>query len=84
MNAKTYKPWGYQATLGYLIAPKAQLLLRWDSFSTDKLSKDTDLFIVGYNYFATSFAGFQVNYVINKKESDAKNHQILLNAQISL
>jgi hypothetical protein len=84
INSTIFKPWGYQATIGYLVAQKSQILFRWDSFTCDGLSEDSDLMIFGYNYFATSFSGFALNYIINTSKSDVKNHQILINVQISL
>ncbi len=77
------EPFGYHATVGYMITNNLQTLLRWDSFRLDKNLDSSDQFIVGFNFWPTSVSEFQLNYII-PTNSMIKNNQILLNAQVSL
>jgi len=74
---------GYQATAGYFIAPKTQLLLRWDRYSENGSGSDSDLLILGFNYFPTSPTELQVNYIVPGGKGP-KNHQLLINFQLSI
>lgn len=76
------KPFGYQGTIGYLFLENFQTLLRWDSYKIDTTLDPTDKIIIGLNYWPSRISEFQFNYIIPTK-SAIKNHQILLNAQIS-
>ena len=76
------EPYGYQVTVGYDVNQKTQFLVRWDSFSPDDLLSDSDLLILGLNYFPTSAIDLQFNYII-PSNSKLENHQILVNFQLS-
>ena len=77
------KPHGFFATIAYSISKRSQFLLRWDSFVCDEQQIDTNLIIVGWNYFPTSPTELQINYVLPTENNEFKQ-QILINAQISL
>ena len=76
------KPFGYHATVGYMVTPKSQVLLRWDSFRPDGLVANSDLVIAGLNVWPTKATEVQVNYVISTEFSSLQHHQLLVNAQL--
>lgn len=59
----TYRPWGYHATVGYAVAARHQLVLRFDDFSDGRTAtEDDDELLLGYNLFWTTALKLQVNY----------------------
>ncbi|SHG15723.1 Phosphate-selective porin O and P [Fodinibius roseus] len=67
--AQNYNPYGYYATVGYYVAPKGRLLLRWDSFTGDNLTGDSESLIAGFNYYPSSFAKVKLNYILPTDQS---------------
>ncbi|MFO7526281.1 MAG: porin [Ignavibacteriaceae bacterium] len=80
--SEEFEPFGYQATLGYMICENFQGLLRWDSFKIDGDLNADELVVMGLNIWPTQISKFQVNYVV-PVNSIPKHHQLLVNAQIS-
>ncbi|NIR45361.1 MAG: hypothetical protein GWN99_13160 [Gemmatimonadetes bacterium] len=74
-------PFGWQATLGYMISEKSQLLFRWDKFEPDVGVDADDLFIFGYNLWPTSATEIQLNYAI-PTTGGFEEHQLLVNLQV--
>ncbi len=81
-GGSTHNPFGYHCTAGYMVSGSSQVLLRWESFRADGLAADSHLLVFGYNLWPTSVTELQVNYVIPTSHGNAKNHQILVNAQL--
>lgn len=77
------KPWGYHATAGYMVTPKSQLLLRWESLLFDSPAADSRLLVFGYNLWPTKATELQINYLINTDDADFDRHQLLINAQLA-
>lgn len=77
-----FEPFGYQATIGYMVSEIFQALLRWDSFRLDDDQNSNELIIAGINIFPTKISKFQVNYTV-PVNSVPKHHQLLCNAQIA-
>ncbi|MEJ2721051.1 MAG: porin [bacterium] len=75
------EPYGYQVTAGYEPTDRSQLLLRWDSFNGDGVVADSDLIILGLNYFPTSPTEAQANVVI--PTSGGRDVQLLFNVQVA-
>jgi len=83
-SGETTHPVGYHATLGYMTSGNTQVLLRWDSFRPDMPAMpDQDLLIAGFNLWPTKVTELQVNCIIPTKDSNAKHHQVLVNAQFA-
>ncbi len=78
------EPYGYHVTLGYKPFQKHQFLLRYENLTTDGIIEDSDLYILGYNFWPTSATEIQFNYIINSENTDFKNHLYLINFQISI
>ncbi|MBS4035373.1 MAG: hypothetical protein KGZ85_12960 [Ignavibacterium sp.] len=76
-----FKPFSYQATVGYMFLDNFQGLVRWDSFKLDKNLDPADQVIVGLNFWPSQISQFQLNYVVPTK-STPKEHRVLVNAQI--
>lgn len=74
------EPDGYHMTAGYKPADDTQVLLRWDSFAGDGAVADSDLIILGLNYWPTSPTEFQINAVI--PTTGARDLQLLANLQL--
>lgn len=74
------EPNGYHLTGGFKTTSKTQVLLRWDSFSGDGAVEDSDLVVLGFNFWPTSPTEFQLNVVI-PTESD-RSLQLLANVQV--
>lgn len=83
ITGESYSPYGYQATVGYEVTPKAQLLARLDSFEGDSLVSDSESIIAGVNFWPTKFAKIQINYRIPTQES-IEYSQVLANFQIAI
>jgi len=81
-NQNEITPKGFQATVGYSINKKSQLLLRWDSFDADNVQPKSEWLILGYNFFPTQLTELQMNYVIPVDETSDDN-QLLINLQFS-
>lgn len=81
-GSEKFEPFGYQATLGYIICENFQGLLRWDSFKLDNGFNADELVVLGVNIWPTKISKFQLNYVV-PVNSIPKYHQLLVNAQIS-
>lgn len=64
-----YNPYGYYFTMGYYVAPKSRLLLRWDSFAGDSLASDSESLIAGFNYSPSPFAKVKLNYILPVDQS---------------
>ena len=77
-------PYGYHITLGYKPFNKHQFLLRYDNLSAEGIISNSEFYIIGYNFWPTRVAEVQINYIIDSKHSDFKNHWYLVNFQISL
>ncbi len=73
---------GYHMTIGYMITPKAQILLRWDALRADWFARDSKHVTFGANYWPTSVVEFQVNIVLPRGDTIHKP-QLLLNAQVA-
>lgn len=83
--AVAVNPFGYQATLGYMLEPNIhQVLLRLDGLNTDLVDDDDLHFLIfGYNYWPTQVFEIQVNYLLPLHDADIGNHGILVNFQVS-
>ena len=81
-NQNEITPKGYQATVGYFVNKKSQLLVRWDSFDADGGQPKSEWLILGYNFFPTQITELQVNYVMPVDETSDYN-QLLINLQLS-
>lgn len=81
-NVET-EPFGYHATVGYMILENLQTVVRWDSYKIDKNLDASEQFVLGFNFWPTSISEFQLNYIVPTK-SMLKHNQILINAQVSL
>ncbi|RMI06632.1 MAG: hypothetical protein D6681_08425, partial [Calditrichaeota bacterium] len=75
-------PFGYYLTAGYKIIPPVQALLRYEYFDSDLYTPLTRRFIAGINIWPTQATEIQINYLINRDDSEFKHHQLLINAQI--
>ena len=78
------KPYGYHITLGYKPFQNHQFLFRYDNLSADGIISNSDLYIIGYNFWPSKFAEIQINYTINSKNTSFKNHWYLVNFQLNL
>ncbi len=78
------EPFGYHITLGYKPFENHQFLFRYDNLSTEGLIPDSELYIIGYNFWPSKPTELQFNYIIDSKQTDFKNHWYLLNLQVSL
>ena len=74
------EPYGYQVSCGLFVNPTSQLLARWDSMRFDGVTADSDLLILGANYWPSSPTELQLN--VGFPTADASNVQVLLNAQV--
>jgi phosphate-selective porin len=80
----TSEPFGYHITLGYKPFQNHQFLFRYDNLSPDGITSDSELYIIGYNFWPSKPTELQFNYIIDSKQTDFSNHWFLLNLQISL
>ena len=76
------EPFSYQATIGYMMMDKMQVLLRLDSFKMNELVDASEQVILGINIWPTQISQFRVNYVIPIK-SMPKHHTLLVGAQVA-
>lgn len=80
---ENFNPYGYYATVGYEVAPKSRLLLRWDSFTGDAIAMDSEYILLGFNYKPNKFAKLKFNYIL-PTDQDIEYSNFLLAIQISL
>lgn len=76
-------PIGWHATAGYMLTPTSQGLLRWDVLETDGLAPDVHQIIAGYNLWPTRATELQLNYLVPVDGGGLKQHQLLVNLQVS-
>ena len=79
------QPFGYQATVGYMLDPdRHQILGRFDSFDLDTIGGSSDFIVLGYNFWPSQAFEFQVNYLIPVHDgSRVGDQQILVNFQVA-
>jgi hypothetical protein len=75
------EPWGYDVTLGYSFGPKVQALGRWDSFRSDGIIGDSEMVILGLNYWPTTPAEIQMNAEL--PTTGSRNPRLLVNVQVA-
>ncbi len=78
----TADPTGFHLTGGYQLTEWSQFLVRWDSFSPDGVTSESDLVLLGYNIWPTGATQLRANYVI-PTVGGVDNHQLLIGAQLS-
>ena len=76
------EPFSYQATIGYMIMDKIQVLLRWDSFKMNESVDASEQAILGLNIWPTQISQFRINYVVPTK-SMPKHHTLLIGVQVA-
>lgn len=81
-DAEEFEPFSYQATIGYLVLDKMQVLLRWDSFKMNESVDANEQVILGLNIWPTQISQFRINYVVPTK-SMPKHHTLLVGAQVA-
>lgn len=81
-NAEEFEPFSYQATIGYMIMDKMQVLFRWDSFKMNESVEANEQAILGLNIWPTKISQFRLNYVVPTK-SAPKHHTLLVGAQVA-
>jgi hypothetical protein len=81
-DAEEFEPFSYQATIGYMIINKVQLLLRWDSFKMNDTMDANELAILGLNIWPSQISQFRINYIVPTK-SMPKHHTLLVGAQVA-
>ena len=74
-------PWGFHTTVGYMLSPKTQVLARFDGFDADAGPDRSDLLVLGFNAWPTAVTEFQVNYLIDTRDTAVDHHQLLVNFQ---
>ncbi len=75
-------PWGFHTTVGYMLSPKMQVLARFDGFDADIIGLDrSDLLILGFNAWPTAVTEFQINYLVDARDTAVDHHQLLMNFQ---
>jgi hypothetical protein len=77
----TQHPWGGQATVGYMVRDDTQLLARFDFFDPDLGLERRDWLVLGLNVWPTSVTEFQVNYIVDTRDTAFDHHQLLVNFQ---
>ena len=77
------EPQGFHITGGYMMSSNSQVLVRFDTFQTDKSLDSSDLLIFGYNLWPSKVAELQANYIMDLDQSEFKHHQLLFNLQIN-
>lgn len=74
-------PHGWQATLGFNVTRKVQLLTRWDALRSDGLSADGDLLVLGLRAWPTGAIQFRLDDLIDTDHAALKHHRLLAGAQ---
>jgi len=82
-DAEEFEPFSYQATIGYMIINKMQLLIRWDSFKMNDTMDANEMAILGLNIWPSQISQFRINYIVPTK-SAPKHHTLLVGAQVAL
>ena len=84
-NGSQRQPFGYQATVGYMIRPdRHQVLTRLDVMDFDNPAAARLPFVVlGYNFWPSQPFEIQVNYLVPANDADFGNHQVLVNFQVA-
>lgn len=77
------RPEGWYATVGYHVAERHQLLVRWDAFDPDTLGVDSDQLLLGYNFWPTQPTELQINLVFPTDGGSSDRTQLLVNAQVA-
>lgn len=79
-------PFGYHATIGYMIEPGAQqILLRIDTLDLDIPGVDArDQLVFGYNYWPTGAFLLQINYLLPLSDADTLGHAIVAKFQVNI
>lgn len=75
-------PWGFHATAGYMLSPKAQGLARWERFQPDDGTVRRESVILGLNVWPTTVTEVQVNYLVDTDNTALENHELLVNFQL--
>jgi len=78
----TTTPHGWQATAGYHVTPKVQLLGRWDALRSDGLSADGDLLVFGLRAWPTGAIQFRLDDFIDVDHAEPSRHRIQAGAQL--
>ncbi|MGB5528529.1 MAG: porin [Ignavibacteriaceae bacterium] len=78
------EPYGYHITVGYKPLKNHQFLFRYENLSPDGIISNSNFYIIGYNFWPTRVAEIQINYLVDTKQTNFKNHWYLINFQISL
>ena len=81
-SGDTSHPFGFYLTAGYKLSQTSQILIRCDGFDADDLQLDSDLIVLGYNYWSTRVTKFQINYTIPTGDHVIKGSKILLQTQL--
>lgn len=79
-------PFGYHATLGYMIdADVQQVLLRFEGLQLDLPDVDfRNQLVFGYNYWPTRAFLLQLNYLLPVNDADLQNHAIVAKLQVNI
>lgn len=77
----TQHPWGGHATVGYMVRDDTQLLARFDFFDPELGLERQDWVVLGLNVWPTSATEFQVNYIVDTRDTAFDHHQLLVNFQ---
>jgi hypothetical protein len=77
-------PWGFEATAGYRLTERSQILARWDFFSADVPgTADSNLLILGWNHWPTGAAQLQANLAIPMRGPGGDDPRFVAAAQIA-
>jgi len=82
VDADEFESFSYQATIGYLVLDKMQVLLRWDSFKMNESVDASEQIILGLNIWPTQISQFRFNYLVQTK-SMPKHHTLLVGVQVA-
>jgi len=83
----TKKSQGYNLTLAYRLTKKAEVLLRYDDFDSDKKisNNNTKEYTAGFNYYVFGQAlRFIFNYVFCQNDNRADSHKLIFGTQFLL
>ncbi len=79
----TVHPAGWHLTLGYEIAARTRLLMRWDGWRPDGLAPDSDLIIAGMSHQPISAVLFRLNYAIDPEDAGWSRHRAQAGGQLA-
>jgi Phosphate-selective porin O and P len=74
-------PHGWQATAGYHVSPRVQLLARWDALHSDGLGPDGDLLIAGLRAWPTGAVQFRLEDVVDPDQPGIEHHRFMFGGQ---